>query len=76
MLLEKASVAEGMCCCSIPVGRANFAQTVNHPLGKEELDAFLILAPGIKSRMILCAEDENYHTPMEQPKRNYPYLPV
>lgn len=35
MLLEKASVGEGMSCCSIPVVRANFTQTVNHPLGKE-----------------------------------------
>lgn len=35
MLLEKAPVGEGMCCCSIPVVRANFTQIVHHPLGKE-----------------------------------------
>lgn len=36
MLLEKTSVGEGMCCCSILVVRANFTQTVNHPFGKEQ----------------------------------------
>lgn len=35
VLLEKAAVGEGMSCCSIPVVRANFTQTVNHPLGLE-----------------------------------------
>lgn len=44
------------------------------PLGRKELDAVLILIPEIKSRMILCAEDENHHKPMEQPKRHYPCL--
>lgn len=65
LLLEKASVGEGMCCCSILVVRANFTQTVNHPLGKEQARCRPDSDTRIKSKMILCVEDENYHKPME-----------